>query len=98
MGSDSSLEQIKKLIRSWELSGLTKSAFCRDQQVSYHKFNYWQKRIGTPVRSAGDFVPVEVISSRSSSTDRITVRSKSGMEVSFPMNKESIAVIRQLLQ
>jgi hypothetical protein len=51
-----------------------------------------------PVKSAGDFVPVEVISSRSSSTDRITVRSKSGMEVSFPMNKESIALIRQLLQ
>ncbi len=98
MGSDSSLEQIKKLICSWELSGLTKSAFCRDKQVSYHKFIYWQKRIGTPVRSAVDFVPVEVISSRSSSTERITVRSKSGMEVSFPMNKEYIALIRQFLQ
>jgi hypothetical protein len=98
MGSDSPLEQIKNLIRNWELSGLTKSAFCRNQQVSYHKFIYWQKRIGMPVRSTGAFVPVEVICSRSSSTDRITVRSKSGMEVSFPMNKESIALIRQLLQ
>lgn len=98
MGSDSSLEHIKSLIRSWELSGLSKSAFCRDQQMSYHKFNYWHKRIGTPVRSAAAFVPVEVINSRTALTERITVRSKSGMEVSFPMNKESIPLIRQLLQ
>ena len=98
MGSDSSLEHIKSLIRSWELSGLSKLAFCRDQQMSYHKFNYWHKRIGTTVRSAAAFVPVEVINPRTALSERITVRSKSGMEVSFPMNKESIPLIRQLMQ
>ena len=98
MGTDSSMEDIKSLIRSWELSGLSKSAFCRDQQMSYHKFIYWHKRIGAPVRSAAAFVPVEVINPRIALTERITIRSKSGMEVSFPMNKESIPLIRQLLQ
>jgi hypothetical protein len=75
------------LIRTWKLSGLTKSAFSLDQQVSYHKFNYWQKRIYTPVRSTVDFVPVEVIMSRLFSADLIIVRSKSGMEDSFSVNK-----------
>jgi len=48
MGKVSSLDQIKSLIRRWELSGLSKSSFCRDQLMSYYKFNYWQKRLGTP--------------------------------------------------
>ena len=98
MGSDSSLDQIKKPILSRELSGLSKSAFCCEHQMSYHKVNYWHKRIGAPVRTAAAFVPEEVINPRTALSERITVRSKSGMEVSFPMHKESIALIRQLHQ
>lgn len=98
MGKVSSLDQIKSLIRRWELSGLSKSSFCRNQQMSYHKFNYWQKRLGTPVQDGGDFTPVEVIDHTAVSTDRITVRGNSGLEVSFPMNKDAALLIRQLLQ
>ena len=58
MGKDSSLDQIKNLIRRWESSGLSKSSFCRDQHMSYHKFNYWQKRWGTTVQHGSEFNPV----------------------------------------
>lgn len=37
-------KQITELISLWRASGLTKSAFCNNQQISIHKFNYWLKK------------------------------------------------------
>lgn len=73
------------------------SAFCRNQQMSNHNFNYWHKRIITLVRSDVPFFPEEVIIPRTALSEGITVKSTFGMEVSFSMHKESIHLIRQLL-
>ena len=34
-----------ELISQWRLSGLTKSAFCSNHQISIHQFNYWLKKL-----------------------------------------------------
>jgi len=33
-----------ELISQWRISGMTKVAFCREQQISLHQFNYWLKK------------------------------------------------------
>lgn len=32
-------------LRSWKRSGLSKAAYCRRKEISYHAFNYWKKRL-----------------------------------------------------
>ena len=37
-------QQMTELISQWRASGLTKAAFCREQQISIHQFKYWLKK------------------------------------------------------
>ncbi|MFV8344365.1 IS66 family insertion sequence element accessory protein TnpA, partial [Flavobacterium sp. XS2P39] len=37
-------EQMYTLAEQWRESGLPKSKFCREQQISLHQFNYWLKK------------------------------------------------------
>ena len=32
-------------LRSWKRSSLSKAAYCRRKEISYHSFNYWKKRL-----------------------------------------------------
>lgn len=89
---------MKQIIHKWELSGIPKSIFCREQGLSYHKFNYWQKRLGKDVERGGSFTMVKVVDAVVAPDERIMVRGNSGLEVSIPMNKDAALLIRQLLQ
>lgn len=35
-------------LRSWKRSELSKAAYCRQKEISYHAFNYWKKRLEEP--------------------------------------------------
>ena len=35
-------------INSWKRSQLSKAEYCRKNQISYHTFNYWKKRLEKP--------------------------------------------------
>jgi hypothetical protein len=37
-------EQMYRLVGQWRESGLPKTKFCREQQLSLHQFNYWIKK------------------------------------------------------
>lgn len=37
-------EQMYTLAEQWRESGLLKSKFCREQDISLHQFNYWLKK------------------------------------------------------
>jgi hypothetical protein len=37
-------EQMYTLVGSWRESGLAKSKFCKEAQISLHRFNYWLKK------------------------------------------------------
>ena len=32
-------------LRSWKRSSLSKAAYCRRKEISYHAFNYWKRRL-----------------------------------------------------
>ena len=32
-------------LKSWKRSGLSKAAYCRQKEISYHGFNYWKRRM-----------------------------------------------------
>ena len=55
--------QWRQYIEDWRNSGLSQQAFCRDRDLSYHKFHYWRKKLAhapankTPPRSSA-LVPV----------------------------------------
>ena len=39
-------------LRSWKRSSLSKAAYCRRKEISYHSFNYWKKRLEKPKPSS----------------------------------------------
>jgi hypothetical protein len=55
-------EEMYALAKQWRESGLLKSRFCREQQISLHQFNYWlkkfNKKIGTQSKPEVSFFSV----------------------------------------
>ena len=55
-----------ELIKEWQQSGLTQAAWCKSQQVAYHRFHYWYKRfreqtcISETPTSQSPFISLEV--------------------------------------
>jgi len=52
-------------IQAWERSGQSQTAYCRSNELSYHRFGYWRRKILSLVdRPSNDrvsgFVPVTV--------------------------------------
>ena len=37
---------------AWSTSGKTQTAYCREQNLSFHRFQYWKKRLHQPSRPA----------------------------------------------
>lgn len=94
-----SKEDLKDLISKWESSGLPKSVFCREQKISYYRFNYWQRlNKKASNQEAGKFVPLKVIKPTPIFSQRVILRGKSGIEISIPLNSDSAKLIRDILQ
>ncbi len=49
-------------VAAWEASGLSQSAWCREQGVAVYRFGYWWRRLAGGREVGGDslFVPVRV--------------------------------------
>jgi len=47
-------------LADWSGSGLSIAAWCRQNDVNYHRFLYWRKRLETPPEGAGRFVQLSV--------------------------------------
>jgi len=45
-------QQWEILVREFEISGLSKAAFCREHSISYTSFCAWHKRLGSGLRVA----------------------------------------------
>ena len=37
-------EKMRKLYDQWQTQGISKQAFCNQNGMGYHKFNYWVKK------------------------------------------------------
>lgn len=55
-----SLEDMVTLISIWKTSGLTKQEFCKQQQISYSVFLYWNKKIKAQDEEVSDHGFIEI--------------------------------------
>ena len=52
-------------MQAWEASGQSQTAFCRTNDLNYHRFGYWRRKLSPTVEQqsshrASNFVPVTV--------------------------------------
>jgi hypothetical protein len=94
------LEYWQQQIDAWQRSGLSGAQFCVTQQLVYHRFVYWRRKL-----VPGDRRPTE---NSPASTGFVTVKYRPeedvGLSVSLPnglvirgIRTDNVTVVRQLL-
>lgn len=55
-------QQMLAMVESWKQSGLSQKAYCEQNNIRYHVFHYWYKRLREQqgVVEEGTFVPLNV--------------------------------------
>lgn len=53
-------QQWAEKITAWRESGLSIAAWCRQNDVGYHRFLYWRKRLQQNTQPSGRFVELTV--------------------------------------
>jgi ribosomal protein L32E len=88
----------REQIHVWQVSGESQQAFCRQHELSYHRFTYWRRKLadqaveGRRVQSA--LVPVRHQPTSSETTLSLVL--PSGIELRG-IALDNLAVVRQLL-
>ncbi len=59
-----SLEEMASLISSWKTSGLTKQEFCKQHQIAYSVFQYWNKKVKAQNEGVSDPGFIEINQAR----------------------------------
>lgn len=73
---------ISVLITKWQSSGLSKKAFCRENNIGYHYFNYWLRKSTVSLsKPGGKFVAVKVVTA-----EKIDITGRNGFQVTMPFN------------
>jgi len=49
----------EKQIRSWEVSGKSARAWCRDQGINYSTFTYWKSKLSFPNNRTDNFIEIK---------------------------------------
>lgn len=93
-------------IKDWQITGLSGSAYCKQQSLTYHQFVYWRQRLTSvedwpkQEQAAGGFTRVVAASAASTGvTDGLTVSLPGGVSITglHAGNIELLgAVLRQL--
>lgn len=84
-------EQMESTIKEWQNSGLSKKAFCRDREITYQTFHYWNKRL----MSAGMSGFSEVKLSLPAETNGFELTFPSGVRMTF-QGQPSATWLREL--
>jgi len=77
-----SMEQMRPVIKEWELSGQTKKDFCQQHGIGLPVFHYWYKR-HKQEGTAGGFIPVVL---NNKPTGHIEVGYPNGVTIKLPAN------------
>lgn len=87
-------------------SGLSKAQYCREHQLIYHLFIYWNTKLGgatrQPAQSAGKLVPVKLAdqaagSHATSTSHGLQIHLPNGVHVSG-IDSRSVGLVGQLIQ
>ncbi len=89
----------KQQIQTWKLSGLSQARFCKNNNLTYHRFVYWRgkfdgaTRVSSTKKDRGGFAEVSV----KPDADRgLTLSLPNGLIVRG-ICAENLSVVRQLL-
>jgi hypothetical protein len=85
-------------IQSWKLSGLSQARFCKNNNLTYHRFVYWRGKFDDatrvpPKQNRGGFATVSV---RPDADRGLTLSLPNGL-VMRGICAENLSVVRQLL-
>jgi len=89
-------------IKSWEQSDQSQAAYCRSQDLNYHRFTYWRRKCSTADAGPGTeqsiqrsgFVPVQ--SQSTALTQELTATLPNGVLLQG-INTDNLAIVKQLL-
>ena len=74
-------EYWRRVLETWSRSGVSQTAFCREQGLSRNAFTYWKRQMGIASRRRGGFVELrsrlEPVVSR-----KVEIRLRNGMRMS----------------
>ena len=84
----------------WQQSGLSKIAYCRQENLSIHQLKYWCRKLRPNARvkrksSRRAFVPLRVATP--ASTESLTLTLPNGMRVGG-ISEQNLAVVKQLVE
>ncbi len=88
-------------IRNWQKTNQSQSGYCRDHDLSYHRFTYWQRKLSgklspprQPARATG-FIPVKPVTPKAPRQElSLTLSSGAILQGITPGN---LVVVKQLL-
>jgi hypothetical protein len=86
-------EQMQATINEWQMSGLSKKAFCRERNITYQTFHYWVKRLTSPVAIGFE----EVKLSGQTQRETLELIFPSGARLTF-QGEPSASWLRELLK
>jgi len=81
---------------AWQLSGISKARYCRDNDLSYCVFNYWHAKLISPKNKTA-LVPVALSSvSDTSNTGTLQLELPNGMQITG-IETESVSLVGRLI-
>jgi hypothetical protein len=103
INSSSSADFWKNHIAHWQSSGLKLASYCRQQQLSYHKFKYWKYKLSAinsivPSETNVGFTRVQIAeTTKSSSPSSLCIPFSDGTQV-IGVTLDTIPLARQLVE
>lgn len=86
------------MIKKWKEGGKSMVVFCREENISYYSFQYWQRKLSSvkkPTKTSG-FIKIKPIRSSSSGSVFCELLSANGHRLIFPDYVE-VSFLKQLL-
>lgn len=75
------------LIRQWQSSGQSKSAFCGEHNIKLHTFYYWEqkyrKQTAGSIKEVGQFVELQINTSEEQDSGELTMCCPNGVRLKF---------------
>ena len=71
-------------------SGLTKTDYCRQNNIPEHRFYYWQRRLNSPSESSGGFARIEIVDSNQNSGISLVLAGGVRAELSSDFNESAL--------
>lgn len=97
MKTEVSTEDWQQLIMAWKRSGLSGVRFCEDNQLAYHSFVYWRKKLARQedtqaVAASSGFLQVRC----QQQTPELTLSLPNGLTIRG-IQSDNLHVVRRLL-